>query len=96
MSSYIGFVLFLSWFTWCHGLGCALAYGNRPERACTGVAGFWNKVIVFGKEWLTGLARSLAARPCRNHARVTNGSGLLGWSVGRLCGLVRGSLGLAG
>ena len=61
-----------------------------------GLLGSGIKCIVFGKEWLTGLARSLAARPCRNHARVTNGSGLLGWSVGRLCGLVRGSLGLAG
>ena len=96
MSSYIGFVLFLSWFTGCHGLGCALVYGNRPERACAGLAGFWNINVVFNKERLTGLARRLVAYPYRNHARVTSGPVLLGWSVGRLCGLVRGSLGLAG
>ena len=96
MSSYIGFVLFLSWFTGCHGLGCALVYGNRPERACTGLAGFWNISVVFGNEWLTGLARGLAARPCRNHARVKNGSELLGWSVGWLGGSVRGCWALAG
>lgn len=42
MSSYIGFVLFLSWFTRCHGLGCALVYGNRPEKACAWLAWFWN------------------------------------------------------
>lgn len=54
------------------------------------------KVVVFKEEWLTGLARCLVACPCRNHARVTNGSGLLRSSVGRLGGSVRGSLGLAG
>lgn len=96
MSSYIGFVLFLLWFTGCHGLGYALVYGNRPEKACAGLAWFWNISVVFGKERLTGLARRLAACPYQNHARVTGGPGLLRSSVRRLCGLVRGSLGLAG
>lgn len=96
MSSYIGFVLFLSWFTGCHGLGSALAYGNRPERACAWLAWFGNKVVVFNEEWLTGLVRCLVACLRQNHARVTSDSGLLRSSVGRLCGLVRGSLGLAG
>lgn len=97
MSSYIGFVLFLSWFTRCHGLGNALVYGNRPERACTGSAWLENiTVVVYKKKRLTGLARRLVACPYQNHARVTNGPGLLRSSVGRLCGLVQGSLGLAG
>ena len=61
-----------------------------------GLLGSGIKYVVFGKEWLTGLARGLAARPCRNHARVTNGSELLGWSVGRLGGSVRGCWALAG
>ena len=95
MSSYIGVVLFLSWFTGGHGLGCALVYGNRPERACTGLAWLRNKVVVFKEERLTGLSRRLVACPYQNHARVTSGPGLLRSSVGRLCGLVRGSLGLA-
>lgn len=94
---YIGFVLFLSWFTGCHGLGCALVYGNRPERACAGLAWFWNISFVgFKEERLVGLARCLVACHCQNHARVTGGPGLLRSSVRRLCGLVRGSLGLAG
>ena len=84
MSSYIGFVLFLSWFTGCHGLGCALVYGNRPERACAGLALFWNISVVLKEEWLTGLARCLVACPYQNHVRVTSGSGLLRSSV-RLC-----------
>ena len=90
------FVLFLSWFTGCHGLDCALVYGNRPERACAELAWFRNISVVFGKERLVGLARCLVACPCRNHARAISDSGLLRSSVGRLCGLVRGSLGLAG
>ena len=61
-----------------------------------GLLGSGIKNVVFKEEWLTGLARCLAACPYQNHARVTNGSGLLRSSVGRLCGLVRGSLGLAG
>ena len=96
MSSYIRFVLFLSWFTGRHGLDCALVYGNRPERAYAGLAGFRNKVVVFREERLTVLARRLVVCPCRNHARVTSGSGLLRSSVGRLCGLIRGSPGLTG
>ena len=90
------FVVILSWFTGYHGLGCALAYGNRPEKACAGLAWFWNISVVFGKERLTGLARRLVACLHQNHARVTGGPGLLRSSVRRLCGLVRGSLGLAG
>ena len=95
MSSYIGLVLFLSWFTGCHGLGCALVYGNRPERVCAGLAGLRNKVVGFKEERLVGLARCLVACHYQNHARVTSGSGLLRSSVGRLCGLVRRSLSLA-
>ena len=53
------------------------------------------KFVVFKEERLTGLARLLVACLYQNHARVTDGSGLLRSSVGRLCGLVRGSLGLA-
>ena len=54
------------------------------------------KFVVFNEERLVGLARCLVACHCRNHARVTGGPGLLRSSVGRLCGLVQGSLGLAG
>ena len=52
--------------------------------------------VGFKEERLIGLARCLVARPYQNHVRVTNGPGLLRSSVGRLCGLIRGSLGLAG
>ena len=61
-----------------------------------GLLGSGIKVIVFKEERLTGLARRLVACSNQNHVRVTNGPGLLRSSVGRLCGLVRGSLGLAG
>lgn len=53
-------------------------------------------ISVFREERLVGLARCLVARHYQNHARVTGGPGLLRSSVRRLCGLVRGSLGLAG
>lgn len=61
-----------------------------------GLSGLGIKFVVFNKERLTGLARCLVARLHQNRVRVTSGSGLLRSSVGRLCGLVRGSLGLAG
>ena len=60
-----------------------------------GLLGSGIKFVAFKEERLTGLARLLVACRCQNHARVTSGSGLLRSSVGRLCGLVRGSLGLA-
>lgn len=49
-----------------------------------GLLGSGIKCVVFGKEWLTGLARRLVACPYQNHARVTNSSELLRSSVGRL------------
>ena len=61
-----------------------------------GLLGSGIKVIVFKEERLTGLARRLVACPRQNHVRVTSGSWLLRSSVRRLCGLVRGSLALAG
>ena len=94
MSSYIRFVLFLSWFTGWHGLGCALAYGNRSERACAELAGLRNISVGFSEERLTGLVRGLVACPHQNHVRVTSSSGLLKSSEGRLGGSVRGLLGL--
>ena len=60
-----------------------------------GLLGSGIKYVVFEEERLTGLSRRLVACPCQNHARVTSGPGLLRSSVGRLCGLVRGSRGLA-
>lgn len=61
-----------------------------------GLLGSGIKYVVFKEERLTGLVRRLVACPYQNHARVTGGPGLLESSVGWLCGLVRGSLGLAG
>ena len=61
-----------------------------------GLLGSGIKYVVFKEERLTGLARCLVTCPCQNRARVTSGPGLLRSSVGRLRGLVRSSLGLAG
>lgn len=61
-----------------------------------GLLGSGIKFVVFKEGRLTGLARRLVARLRQNHVRVTSGPSLLRSSVGRLCGLVRGPLGLAG
>ena len=61
-----------------------------------GLLGSGIKYVAFNEERLTGLVRGLVACPYQNHARVTSGPVLLRSSVRRLCGLVRGSPGLAG